>query len=142
MNQDTGVLGTVIPTAGLLAPSGLKERQVLAHELCIRWVVTCHEPEQGHLSQSSISESLVIGTRCGSADDEPTSFVSLERFPRDADEAYAVVDAIANSESMPGIAVHQVAAVRMRAGDWSAAGWCNRIRLPGDSPINTGRKWA
>ena len=46
INRDTGILGTVIPTAGLLAPSGLKERRVLAAELQIRWIVTCHEPGQ------------------------------------------------------------------------------------------------
>ena len=115
----------MIPTAGLLAPSGLKERRVLAAELQIRWIVTCHEPGQTSLSQSSIAESLVVGTRQGYGEDESTTFVSLARFPRDTEEAQAVVEAITARQSAAGIAFRDVPAGRMRSGDWSAAGWCN-----------------
>ena len=52
MEPGSGVLGTVIPTVGLLAPSGLAERRKLGSELHIRYVVTCHEPGEENLSQS------------------------------------------------------------------------------------------
>ena len=86
MEPGSGVLGTVIPTVGLLAPSGLAERRKLGSELHIRYVVTCHEPGEENLSQSSradpVNESLVVGTRMGRNDGLATTFVSLDRFPR------------------------------------------------------------
>jgi len=72
MDLERGVLGTVITTVALLAPSGLAERRKLASELHIRYVVTCHEPGQENLSQSfradPVNESLVVGTRMGRND--------------------------------------------------------------------------
>ena len=91
MNHEHGVLGMVIPTAGLMVPSGEVERQILARELDIRWVVTCHEAGNGNISQSGITESLVIGTRrrreSQGETQAPTTFVSLRHFPRDIEEA-------------------------------------------------------
>ena len=72
MDLERGVLGTVITTVALLAPSGLAERRKLASELHIRYVVTCHEPGRENLSQSfradPVNESLVVGTRMGRND--------------------------------------------------------------------------
>ena len=99
MEPASGVLGTVIMTVGLLAPSGLAQRRKLASELHIRYVVTCHEPGEENLSQSfradPVNESLVVGTRIGRNDGLPTTFVSLDRFPRSVVEAHALADAIA-----------------------------------------------
>ena len=128
MEPGSGVLGTVIPTVGLLAPSGLAERRKLASELHIRYVVTCHEPGEENLSQSfradPVNETLVVGTRMGRNDGLATTFVSLDRFPRSVVEAHALADAIAEGGDIDGQRC-EVSNERMRNGDWSAAGWRN-----------------
>ena len=128
MDPVSGVLGTVIPTVGLLAPSGKAERRKLASDLHIRYVVTCHEPGQENLSQSSradpVNESMVVGTRMGRNDGVATIFVSLDRFPRNVREAHALAAAIAEGGEIDGQTC-EVSNERMRDGDWSAAGWRN-----------------
>ena len=128
MEPGSGVLGTVITTVGLLAPSGLAQRRKLGCELHIRYVVTCHEPGEENLSQSfradPVNESLVVGTRIGRNDGLPTTFVSLDRFPRSVVEAHALADAIAGGDDIDGQRC-EVSNERMRNGDWSAAGWRN-----------------
>ena len=124
IDSEEGVLGMVIPTAGLLAPSGLRERQILAERLHIRYVLTCHEPMNINLSQgTNVNESLVIGTRARRGEGRPTCFVSLDRLPRRADEAVAVAEAIAAGAHIPEGRSKEVRAERIAAGDWSAAGW-------------------
>ena len=124
IDPDEGVLGMVIPTAGLLAPSGLRERRILAEQLHIRYVLTCHEPMNINLSQgTNVNESLVIGTRARQGKRRSTCFVSLDRLPRGADEAVAVAEAIAAGAHIPEGRSKEVCAERIAAGDWSAAGW-------------------
>ena len=128
MQPGSGVLGTVITTVGLLAPSGLAQRRKLASELHIRYVVTCHEPGQENLSQSfrpdPVNESLVVGTRVGRNDGLATIFVSLDRFPRSVVEAHALADSLAEGGDIDGQRC-EVSNERMRNGDWSAVGWRN-----------------
>ena len=128
MEPGSGVLGTVIMTVALLAPSGLAQRRKLASELHIRYVVTCHEPGEENLSQSfradPVNESLVVGTRMGRNDGLATTFVSLDRFPRSVMEAHALADAIAGGGDVDGQRC-EVSNERMRNGDWSAVGWRN-----------------
>ena len=128
MDREKGVLGTVMTTVALLAPSGLAERRKLASELHIRYVVTCHEPGEENLSQSfradPVNESLVVGTRMGRNDGLATTFVSLDRFPRSVVEAHALADAIAAGGDIDGQRC-EISNDRMRNGDWSAAGWRN-----------------
>ena len=45
----------------------------------------------------------MIGTRKRAGVGRPTTFVSLERFPRDADEAYAIIEAIAAQADTLGV---------------------------------------
>ena len=124
IDPEEGVLGMVIPTAGLLAPSGLRERRILAGQLHVRYVLTCHEPGNINLSQgTAINESLVVGSRKGRREGAPTCFVSLDRMPRTAEEAAAVVEAVASGENAPEGRRKEVRAERIEAGDWSAAGW-------------------
>ena len=124
IDPEEGVLGMVVPTAGLLAPSGLRERRILAERLHIRYVLTCHEPMNINLSQgTNVNESLVIGTRARRGEGRPTCFVSLDRLPRRADEAVAVAEAIAAGAHIPEGRSKEVCAERIAAGDWSAAGW-------------------
>ena len=128
IDPEEGVLGMVVPTAGLLGPSGRLERQMLAERLHIRYVVTCHEPGNVNMSQSPsksspMCESLVIGTRAGRGEERPTRVVSLERLPRTAEEAVAVAEAIASRGRIPEGTSKELGAGRIARGDWSAAGW-------------------
>ena len=126
IHDEEGVLGMVIPTVGLLGPSGLHERQNLARHLHIRWVVTSHEIGNLHMSQTDsagINESLVIGTRKARNGEEPTKFISLDRQPTNRQEAEEIVEAIARGNPIPWGHERLVSRERMREGDWSAAGW-------------------
>ena len=126
IDQEEGVLGMVVPTIGMLVPGGLRERKILAEHLHIRWVVTSHEIGNLNMSQtgsSGINECLVIGRRKGRNGEEPTKFISLDRQPGNRREAEEVVEAIARGRPIPWGHERLVCAQRMRAGDWSAAGW-------------------
>ena len=126
IDQDNGVLAMVIPTSALLAPSGREERRILARELRVRWIVTCHEPGNVNMSQrTGINESLVVGTRRDRDRDLPTTFVSLDRLPRSGVEADELARDIAKGVLPPEAQQRDVAASRIRAGDWSPAGWRN-----------------
>jgi len=142
IDQEKGVLGMVIPTVALLTSSGLRERQVLARHLHIRWVVTSHEIGNLHMSQtgsSGINESLVIGTRKGRDGQEPTKFISLDRQPTHRRDAEDVVEAIAQGKPIPWGHERLVCAQRMREGDWSATGWRS---LELDDAVEQIRKWS
>ena len=132
IDPKNGVLGTIIPTIGLMAPIGLAERKILARELHVRWVITCHQPGNTHLSQATgINESLVIGVRDRSRIEEGTKFVSLDSWPENKEQAVALCAAIASKEqspeSVPGGRVVIVSQAQMETGDWSACGWRNPV---------------
>ena len=124
-SRQSSAIGTVMPMAGLLGPDGRSERIYFATEMYIRWIITCHEPGEINLSESSVNESLVVATRKGAGTDLPTRFVSLDRFPRTPDEAEEIVAALARGDAPPCGQIRDVAARRVRAGDWSAAAWRN-----------------
>ena len=124
IDKQNGVLGMVMPTVGLLAPSGLGERQILASELHIHYVVTGHQPGNVNMSQrTATNESLVIGTRDRREANRSTKFVNLQRMPSTTDEVLAILKALRSGKHVPGAMVWEVGEERMRRGDWSAAGW-------------------
>ncbi len=128
IDPERGILGMVIPTAGLLAPGGRVERQILARELHVRWVVTCHEPGNTHLSQSTgINESLVIGTKDRQRQADGCTFVSLDRWPQDEQQAIELCAVIAAGEDVPDGRFVTVSQEQMEGGDWSACGWRNPL---------------
>ena len=124
IDEEAGVLGTVMPTVGLTAPSGQREREILAEALHIRWVVTCHEPGNVNISQrTSANESLIVGRRWGDNKEEPTRFISLDKLPRNQEEALACSERVVRGEVPNGGHIREVSAERMRRGEWSAARW-------------------
>ena len=126
IDPQCGVLGMVCPTAALTAPSGRKERRMIARDVHVRWVITCHEPGNTHMSQATgINESLVIATKDRSAIDEGAHFVSLDRWPETETEAIARCEAIANGEDIQDGERTIVTQERMEHGDWSTCGWRN-----------------
>ena len=130
IDRHDGVLGMVIPTIALMAPSGLVERKILARELHVRWVITCHQPGNTHLSQATgINESLVIGVRDRSRIEEGTTFVSLDSWPENEEQAIVLCAAIASQGKSPGDIPGGRAAVvpqaQLERGNWSVCGWRN-----------------
>ena len=122
--RNNGILGMVLPTIGLLAPTGLQERKILAKELHIRYVVTAHDPKHPNMSQNTAAnESLVIGTRDGRETNRPTTFVSIGSMPETTGEVLEIVEAIRDGSCVFGVKTRQVSKMRLQKGDWSAAGW-------------------
>ena len=126
IDQERGILGTILPTVGLTSPSGIEERRLLGRKLHVRYVLTGHEPGNVNMSQrTSGNESLVIGTRENRRRGLPTLFVSLQRMPRDAMEARELAETLIAGEIPADAKVRKVSGKRVEAGDWSAAGWAD-----------------
>jgi len=126
VDRKRGVLGMVVPTVALLAPSGLVQRRILARELHVRYVLACHAPGNVNMSQSEgggMNESLVIGTRCRSRIDEGTKFVSTDSWPKDEEQAIELCRAIVSGGDIPNGRFTLVPQSRMEEGDWSACAW-------------------
>ena len=127
LDASNASLVMVTPTISLTAPSGIRERQVLAERYHIRTIVTCHQPGQINMSQNtSINESIIIGVR-HDGPKPPTRFINLDRFPATDDEvtdfhqslARCYVGLIDNGWGE----VSEWPAERIAEGDWSAAIW-------------------
>ncbi len=77
----SGVLTMVKPTLSLSNPSGLNERRILAQRYHIHTILTCHQPRQVNMSQSTgINESIIVARRHDD-DKPPTRFVNLDKMP-------------------------------------------------------------
>lgn len=126
IDKKRGVIGMIVPTAALMAPSGWDQRRIIAEDLHVRWVITCHEPGNTHMSHTTgINESLVIGTKDRSRVQEGSVFVSLDRWPECETDAIAVCNAIASGEEIPNGEQMVVSQEMMEHGDWSACGYRN-----------------
>ena len=130
-NRDNdGVLAMINPTIALSSPSGLEERLYLARNYHIHTVLVSHCPGQVHLSESSISESLIIAKRCKN-NNLPTRIVRLDRFPANEEE---VTDfhtrLVKTSEGMIGNGWGEVSywsAKFVNQGDLTAAVWASPV---------------
>ena len=81
-----GILTMVTPTVALCAPSGLKERRILAERYHIHTVITGRWPREFSLSQNvEIDESIIVATR-NKKNQAPTRFVHLDKLPVDEAE--------------------------------------------------------
>ena len=90
LNASNGVLAMVNPSIALTAPSGQRERQVLAKRFHVHSLLTCHSPGETNLSQNtSIYESLIVARRVGSRTESipPTRIIGLDKRPNDEQEA-------------------------------------------------------
>ena len=122
-----GVLTMIIPTVALCAPSGLKERCILAERYHIHTVLTGRWPREFSLSQNvEIDESIIVATH--SEDGEaPTRFVHLDKMPVDeaeVDDLYDCLRECAHGQMANGWGeVSHWPAKAISAGDWTPAIW-------------------
>ena len=94
-----GVLAQIIPMTACTGKSGAEERRLLASRFRVRYIVMCHDPKNINLSQkTAINECMLIATRKGRGENEPTTFVRLSRYPKNGDDAARIARAIANGE--------------------------------------------
>lgn len=122
-----GVLTMIHPTTALSNPSGIGERRILAERFHIHTVLTCHDPSQINLSESTkINESLfLLERRVGNR--PPTRFIVLDRMPSNEEEVGDLHERI-RSCGVGSIAegwgeISYWPATRMEAGDWASGIW-------------------
>lgn len=127
LNASNGVLAMVSPTISLTAPSGQRERQVLAKRYHIQALLTCHQPGNVNLSQNTgINESMIIARRFDLRDGAKpsTRVISLDRMPTDDQTVADLHDRLVRCES--GLLsdgwgeVSEWPFERVEAGDWTA----------------------
>ena len=127
LNASDGVLAMVSPTISLTAPSGQRERQVLATRFHIHALLTCHQPGNVNLSQNTgINESMIIARRIESREGAklPTRIISLDRMPTDDLMVAELHDRLARCET--GLLsdgwgeISEWPFERIEAGDWTA----------------------
>ena len=128
VERDDGVFTMINPTIALTAPSGLKERQMLAQRYHIHTVLTCHQPGNVNMSQNTgIHESVVVMRRCD-GHKPPTRFISLDKLPTDEDEIVDFHHNLLNTGEDNLIAngwgeVTSWDSERIEVGDWTPAIW-------------------
>ena len=147
LNRSSGVLTMINPTVALCAPSALEKRRILAKRYHIHTVLTCHQPGQINLSQSTnINESIIVAKRYHGPK-PPTRFINLDRLPTDEFGAENLQNCLAQC-SIGTISngwgeVSEWPAERMEAGDWTPAIWRSpklaaaAASLAGDSRMKT-----
>ena len=124
LSADDGVLAKIMPMTACTGTSGAKERRLLASRFRVRHIVMCHDPKNINLSQkTAINECLLIATRKGRGEEEPTTFVKLSRYPKNGDDAARIARAIASGDWGAIGTACSWSAERMRVGDWSPIQW-------------------
>ena len=128
LRDANGILTMINPTIALCAPSGLKERRILAQHYHIHTVFTCHQPGQSNLSQNTnINESIIVLRRHEGEIRPPTRFINLDRLPVDESEVedlHRCLSDCANGTIADGLGeVSEWPTERIEAGDWTPAIW-------------------
>ena len=126
--QPDGVVSMINPTIALSAPSGMKERQILAQRFHIQTVLTFHQPGQANLSQNTnINESIVVMRRHAAGPKPPTRFINLDKFPVDeaeVEDLHQCLTSCATGSIANGWGeVSEWPAELIEAGDWTGAIW-------------------
>ena len=122
-----GVFTMINPTVALCAPSAQEKRRILAQRYHIQTVLTCHQPGNVNMSQSTgINESIIVAVRQNGAK-PPTRFINLDRMPVDDSEVAELHQCI-NDCAQGSIAngwgeISHWPAERIAAGDWTPAVW-------------------
>ena len=122
-----GALTMINPTVALCAASALEKRRLLAQRYHIHTVLTCHQPGNVNLSQSTgINESIIVAKRHDGPKPD-TRFINLDRMPADdveVDDLHQCLRECANGIIANGWGeVSHWPAERIAAGDWTPAIW-------------------
>ena len=127
LDRPDGVITMIEPTIALSAPSGLKERQILAQRYHIHTVLTGRWPREFTLSQNvEIDECMVIAVRHDGTR-SPTRFIHLDRMPHDEDGVaelhQALLDCLVGPLDDGWGEVSYWSSERITDGDWTPAIW-------------------
>ena len=103
----------------------------------------CHDPKNINLSQeTNINECLLIGTRRGAGEGNPTTFVNLSRYPLNTDDARAMAAALRDGNfDAIGRAI-EWPADRVDVGDWSPVQWYSTELATASTELRTNPKLA
>ena len=128
VKRHDGVLTMIEPTIALSAPSGLRERQILAQRYHIHTVLTFHQPRQLNISQgrTDAHESIIVAKR-HKGEKPATRFINLDRMPRDQDDVQDLDNSLlaCTQGTMPdgwgNVSYWPSKAIEV--GDWTPAIW-------------------
>lgn len=128
LSSTDGVLAIVNPAITLSGPSASDKRRILANRFHIHTILTCHDPNQVNLSESTIHESLIVARRrIGGDECTPTRIISLDRFPTresEVEELHKIMSQCSEGlmdEGWGEISLWDSA--RVKDGDWTAGIW-------------------
>ena len=122
-----GVVAMVRPTVLFTGPAALQMRQIFAKRFHIHTLLTCHQPGNVNLSQSTgINESLIIARRYEPRRiaKPPTRIINLDRMPADDQTVGELHDHLVRCDT--GLLsdgwgeVSEWPVERIEAGDWTA----------------------
>ena len=127
VERSNGVLAMINPTIAFTAPSGLRERLILAQRYHIHTVLTCHQPGNINMSQNTAINESVIVMRRHDGPKPLTRFINLDRIPVDDSEAAdfhrCLLDCPQGLMANGWGEVSLWPAERIESGDWTPAIW-------------------
>ena len=129
VSDKAGMVTMIMPTIGLTAPSGIRERLILAERYRVHTIITCHQPGQINLSQNTnINESIVVLRRPRSITAQhSTRIINLDRFPANDEDVADFYECLSHCEvgeiTNGWGEVSYWPAERIADGDWTAAVW-------------------
>ena len=123
LNEDTGVMGVVMPTTACSSPASQSTRKFIASRFFVDMIATCHEPGKKAFSENTnIYESLLICRRRNKGNEDlPTRFISLKRLPHSIEDAHEWADAAALGMHHAYHRVFLWPRSRIEEGDWAPA---------------------
>ena len=123
LDEEAGVLGFVLPSATVNAPSAQKLRVWLAERFHIKYLIVSYDPSRIFFSgNTNIGEMLVVATRKHKDETRPTRAVKLIDNPATASSAVAVAQYIADgtADLYDSALLDEIPYEKVVAGDWRA----------------------
>ena len=123
LDEEAGVLGFVLPSATVNAPSAQKLRVWLAERFHIKYLIVSYDPSRIFFSgNTNIGEMLVVATRKHKDETRPTRAVKLIDNPSTASSAVAVAGYITDgtADFYDSALMDEIPYEKMAQGDWRA----------------------
>ena len=123
LDEEAGVLGFVLPSATVNAPSAQKLRVWLAERFDIKYLIVSYDPSRIFFSgNTNIGEMLVVATRKRQDETRSTRAVKLIDNPSTASSAVAVAGYITDgtADFYDSALMDEIPYEKMAQGDWRA----------------------
>lgn len=123
LDEEAGVLGFVLPSATVNAPSAQKLRVWLSERFHIKYLIVSYDPSRIFFSgNTNIGEMLVVATRKHKDETRPTRAVKLIDNPSTASSAVAVAGYITDgtADFYDSALMDEIPYEKMAQGDWRA----------------------